>query len=506
METPNPIPLPKSKRPPQSRNWCFTLFNISELKPFEELEANYLVYQTERCPDTQKDHIQGYIQLKKPHYLTWVKKLFPTAHWEIRKASHEDARQYCMKDDTRISGPHEFGIHTEKGSNKRKKALMCEEDPESMKVDDPNYYRRWFSQKTEKEFMEGYVFRHSLLPWQLELEIKIKRPPDDRHIIWVYGKNGNEGKSTYAKKLKADGWHYTRGGRTENIFYSYGPNIKNNIVFDIPRSSMDYINYACLEAVKDGLFESTKYEPATFSRLGDVHVVVMANFLPEVNRTKREWNHEQKSYDIILLDNNTLSKDRLDIIDCSRYPVPPIIMPINTYEFKETRIDLSDGKFGTKRYNSDGSIEFTVHLVTGEIKKFILRMKNTSVTSSKNPVTVEAQLSARQKAHQEAHQEAQLEAQLKENLKIAHQECQTSGKKPTCLSPIKKRRNWARRPAVVSAKESRNHYDLWTHCNGDVILKIDKLVYVLIRKPDGRIVSESFTPSEYTMYSNNVMK
>lgn len=32
-------------------------------------------------------------------------------------------------------------------------------------------------------------------------------------------------------------------------------------IFDIPRSSSEFINYATIEKIKDGLFVSTKYTP-----------------------------------------------------------------------------------------------------------------------------------------------------------------------------------------------------------------------------------------------------
>jgi len=53
---------------------------------------------------------------------------------------------------------------------------------------------------------------------------------------------------------------------------------------------------------------------------------------------------------------------------------------------------------------------------------------------------------------------------------------------------------------VTSNPKSSDHYVLFRCQDGSEILKIDKLVYVLIRKPNGLIVSESFTPSEFAMY------
>ena len=40
------------------------------------------------------------------------------------------------------------------------------------------------------------------------------------------------------------------------------------VIWDVPRYSLDYINYAAMEEVKNGCFASTKYE----SEIGRAHV------------------------------------------------------------------------------------------------------------------------------------------------------------------------------------------------------------------------------------------
>ncbi len=64
------------------------------------------MYQHEK---ETRDHIQGYLYLKKQARLAAMKKLLPRAHWEPRKGSHKQARAYCMKEETRTAGPFEWG-------------------------------------------------------------------------------------------------------------------------------------------------------------------------------------------------------------------------------------------------------------------------------------------------------------------------------------------------------------------------------------------------------------
>lgn len=97
------------------RNWCFTYFfeNDQERKsdfvqPHSQLRG--AVWQLERCPSTNKLHIQGYIEYTAPLRMSAVKKhIGDRCHLETRKGTREQAIQYCRKPDTRVEGPWELG-------------------------------------------------------------------------------------------------------------------------------------------------------------------------------------------------------------------------------------------------------------------------------------------------------------------------------------------------------------------------------------------------------------
>lgn len=63
----------------------------------------------------------------------------------------------------------------------------------------------------------------------------------------------------------------------------------------------------------------------------------------------------------------------------------------------------------------------------------------------------------------------------------------------------RKKPEFRRRPKI-DAQPKADQYTLKTLKDGNRIIKIDKLVYVLLCKPNGKIVCESFTPSEFEMY------
>lgn len=92
-----------------AKHWCFTSFN--ELIQFNSSTMQYLVYQRELSPSSMKEHLQGYVVFLKKQRLTALKKLMPTAHWEIARGTPTENKAYCTKDASRCPSalPCEYG-------------------------------------------------------------------------------------------------------------------------------------------------------------------------------------------------------------------------------------------------------------------------------------------------------------------------------------------------------------------------------------------------------------
>ncbi len=97
------------------RNWCFTLNNPEDPLNTHATFGNsiqiacgkrfrYLVFQLEKCPTTGTLHYQGYLELRTTVRISWLIKNLFQAHWSSRLGSREQARDYCMKADTRVDG------------------------------------------------------------------------------------------------------------------------------------------------------------------------------------------------------------------------------------------------------------------------------------------------------------------------------------------------------------------------------------------------------------------
>lgn len=293
---------------PQGKRWCFTSFD--ESPPFLSLPdgSTYLVYQREKCPKTDKEHWQGFITFVGQKRLNTVKSLAGgnNWHWEVARGKNTECRAYCTKEDTRVAPPVEFGQFTELGSNKRKTMELFQEDPEELKIADPQKYRRCLAIITNQRFVDVALPTFDR-QWQLEVGELLEQPADDRTIIWVYGSKGNEGKTTYVKGLIQKGWFNSRGGKSDDIMFQYIVH-GGHAVFDFPRDKEDYVNYNVLEAIKDRTCISNKYEPLSINFPSLVHVLVMANFMPQL-----EDEFDEKGR---IVKKQMLSVDRIKLIEC----------------------------------------------------------------------------------------------------------------------------------------------------------------------------------------------
>lgn len=89
--------------------------NMENLFEQNKTHVRYMIAQLEQGSDTDKVHVQGYIQLKRGQRLSWLKtNISKTAHWEVQRGTNQQAREYCQKLDTQIAPPKECGIFADK--------------------------------------------------------------------------------------------------------------------------------------------------------------------------------------------------------------------------------------------------------------------------------------------------------------------------------------------------------------------------------------------------------
>jgi len=95
-----------------SRNWCFTVNNPADTDYPESWQLDYvknMIYQVE-IGENGTLHLQGYLELKNPRNLTWLKRqMHSTAHFERRKGTRSQAVDYCAKEESRLAPPKIWG-------------------------------------------------------------------------------------------------------------------------------------------------------------------------------------------------------------------------------------------------------------------------------------------------------------------------------------------------------------------------------------------------------------
>ncbi|XP_058076396.1 uncharacterized protein LOC131224978 [Magnolia sinica] len=95
------------------------------------------------------------------------------------------------------------------------------------------------------------------MPWQEEIIDIISEEPDDHAVIWIYGPQGGEGKSTFAKHLVAKyGAFIFNGGRNEDIIFVY--DYERIVIMDAARCQD--IRYDIIEHFKDDVLFNRKYK------------------------------------------------------------------------------------------------------------------------------------------------------------------------------------------------------------------------------------------------------
>lgn len=81
--------------------------------------VTFLAYQQEKCPETDKLHMQIYVQFEKPgRYMAKIKEIFgQTCHVEtmVKGSTPQKCYAYVTKEESRQDGPWELGTLTKAG-------------------------------------------------------------------------------------------------------------------------------------------------------------------------------------------------------------------------------------------------------------------------------------------------------------------------------------------------------------------------------------------------------
>lgn len=279
----------------RSKRWCFTLNNFSDnefaiLKQSLSSVASYAIIGRERG-ESGTPHLQGYVEFRERQRLAQCKKHAERAHWEPARGDAASNTTYCSKEESdpwKIGEPAVHRGAAGGGANRERydAAIQHAKDGNLLLVDSDILLRCYGSlARISNDFAweraaSGVRLPEIVLkPWQNRVLSIIEAPPHDRTIYFVYDSIGGAGKTTFAKYLQR-GPHgadvqVLHPARGVDICYLLKP--RRIYVFDCPRASAEFVPWATIESIKDGMVQNTKYECCQ-KVIETPHVFVFTNF------------------------------------------------------------------------------------------------------------------------------------------------------------------------------------------------------------------------------------
>lgn len=278
------------------RNWCFTAYSdVSQLDWDNMRTVRYAVFQHELCPQTAQDHWQGYIEFTVPQRFSFVKELLEdrSVHLEARRGSRDQARDYCMKLDTRFPGeePYEFGEWTGKQGQRTDlvAARKVIESSPSWKAILQNdeitpavaRHRNWAREVYENRDRSVEAPAIKLYHWEHKALDVLDGKPKKRQVLWIWSAESGTGKSTFFDYCSSR-YNVLPGSDYANTLFTYDDH--QVIWFDITRAqSSEHIPYHAIEKFSNGGYHhSTKY--FSVRKYVSAHVVVTSNVPPDEDK------------------------------------------------------------------------------------------------------------------------------------------------------------------------------------------------------------------------------
>lgn len=172
----------------RSRAWVFTINNYTDDDEagIAMCGAQYTVYGKE-VGEQGTPHLQGYMYFKSQRTMKSISKKLPRAFLDVRRGSHEQAREYCVKDGDFM----EFGTPPEKNGG-------------DQLVDRLQKNKRMRENSIEESVDNGDIsFLQIKKLKECKLVLAQEGEPytaEDVRGLWVYGPPGT-GKTHYARSL-----------------------------------------------------------------------------------------------------------------------------------------------------------------------------------------------------------------------------------------------------------------------------------------------------------------
>lgn len=258
------------------RNYFFTYNNypsvqhvITRLRAIPVLK--WYIMQEEIGEANGTPHLQGTFGLTNSVSGGAVIKYLADAHFSLSFPDDLDkCIDYCGKEATRKPGtmPYIHGPVPGLGGGRVGKPPAV-------------------SESEQRRLEATFVTKDRFYAWQSLLYDELQQEPDDRTIRWYWEPTGRIGKTQFCRTVIMEGDAIYFNGGYKDVMCSLALWIEKNgkyprIAFlNIPRDKSRFVSWQVLEALKDGIGFSSKYESGQVA-FCPMHVVVFANFAPDV--------------------------------------------------------------------------------------------------------------------------------------------------------------------------------------------------------------------------------
>jgi len=287
----------------QGKSWLFTVPNYTDEVLLhlqlvgESPDTTYLVVGREVAPGTGLPHLQCFIKFNSNKRFAAVQQLLPQCHLTCARGSAEQNRRYCTKD----GDYEEWGTVPTPTQGRRSDwqvyldwLLERTDEPTDRELIEafPSLYGRYSRnmRSMAAEICPRPTLRSgTLLAWQSELLLELQQPPDDRVVRFFVDLTGGTGKSWFC------GYAYTElagvqllgPGKRDDLAHAVDVR-STTFLFNMPRGTMEHLNYGLLEMLKDRMVLSPKYESTMKILRAVPHVVVFSNEEPDLTKMSED--------------------------------------------------------------------------------------------------------------------------------------------------------------------------------------------------------------------------
>lgn len=291
----------------RSKYWCITVNSheskfINEMgweEEWKEDRFSYIVAQPENAPETGHLHVQAYVEYGGAQGVRFgqMQAWFPGCFVAQRRATSEQAAEYCKKDDSWAGtwrferGDISITAQGKRTDLERIRDLAKENKSWVQIVEEvPSGLRYYKEIKMYKhalfEAQPKPIPNIALRPWQVELYNLLDGPVEMRRIFWIRSAHSAVGKTTTLQAYMAGrpGTVLSATMSLVNIMHALDAQTHRVIWFDLSRSDpIDATATDILEKLSNGGYVfSGKYE--SMQKYVSAHIVVTCNRPPPDDR------------------------------------------------------------------------------------------------------------------------------------------------------------------------------------------------------------------------------